>query len=307
MSDDNGPNVYIPFNFVGEWNILTQAQPKPKPQEESSGKREPPTGPRLRKVTIVRAELEQFNVKYDYANNPDKEPEDVTYTYDASTSSLINDEEDTVNISFWRNPSVDVIFSYAKDKLVWSASRNPQTIVAFDAEEGIEEFRENICRTWQIVATEGLQAARNWIQVRKLVGWPNLQTAESGTTSIGLFGLFHVGEKDEQPRGDDLYDILVWVPNTKCFNSVFGVRSLNYWPGRDCIFATFDCRFVLPTGHFGGPSLDPQLTVPHNLAKLLPHERELLTAARTAARSALDGEEPEPDPDPDTGVWVGEP
>lgn len=79
MSDDNDPKVYLPYNFVGEWNILTQAHPQAKSESQEAHQTE--TGPRLRTVTIERQGSTALEINYEYIGTPDpvEYPEKVLY------------------------------------------------------------------------------------------------------------------------------------------------------------------------------------------------------------------------------------
>lgn len=264
-------------------------------------------------------ELETYEVEYRFkdASGMDPAPQPAGknhFTHCSETNALISTPGDEtreagsspVNISCWRNPSVDIIFAYAKGRLAWSASRKPVEVTSAS-----EEICDRICRTWTVKASQGWQAAEGQVQVRRLVGRPNPpiggaetdEVSEPAGLEVGLFGLFHVAGGDQQPNGEDLYDVLTWAENAKCFNSIFGIRSVNLWPGPtdspgdDCIFATFNCGFVLPATRITAPSRTGRI-VPRNLARLLPHERSLLNFLRS---------EEDPDSDPDTGVWVADP
>lgn len=277
----------LPNNFHGEWKVLTQAWPH---QDEQR--------PRHKSVRIEHQSGSDYLVSYDGRN------EWREMSYEEATDTL-SDEDHHLCISFWRNPSTDVIFGCRRGKTLWAARREPRVFT------GVRPTMARLCRPWHIKMTSGAHGAEGTIEPRYL---------DAGDAPLHLLGLFHLeaSENGAEPRLG-LYDVLLWDERVKSFNSVFGVRSLNYWnvdpenPDDDCLFATFNNRSSIPATHIGEqllPRDDERGEVEHKLGQLMPFERRLVAAAHTdllkddAGGSAT--EESEAD-DPDVGVWVGEP
>jgi hypothetical protein len=276
MSDENNP--MLPDNFVGEWKVLRQATPT----EPTDLRNEAPLA-----TVNIRSQTHGYEVEYfrDTDTDPLTREEAV---YDPFTGTLL-DIKNRFNIAYWRkSSSVEIIFSYAKGVLAWNAIRTAKLAPPLWAADGSPSSRvaddgppvKQVCRTWTITTSQGKWAPKQTrkVRIRELGSY-----WEDSWESSDLLGLFLVDSK-----GPGLYDILSWDEDVKSFNSIFGLRSLNYWPGLDpntpeddSIFATYDFPDIC------------QL-LPQKLGQLLPFERP-------------EDSPSEDEDDPDTGVWVGEP
>ena len=240
-------NDPLKSSFLGEWKVITQ-------KDSAIGV-----------VEIRHGTGDNYEVIFDTV------PTDWSYVEDTGT---LRKNDGGAEISFWRNPRSDVIFSFDKeDDGIWMAQR----IVAAKPPPS-----RALNRAWTIKLATGQRARPegSTVSLRALASGEGFESP--------LYGIYY---RDHGSGGWDLYDVLFYDGGVMSFNSIFRVRSLNYWPGstpnKDRIFASFDGKFMLPAGHFGGGVLVEDAP---KVGRLMPVEQP-------------NSEED----DPDTGVWVGQP
>lgn len=275
MSDE--PKSLLPHLFIGEWTILAQAD-----ERKSSS--------RLQRVTIQPPDSKSKFKLIEHRKNQNGSV--VELKHDPGNNTLRSESKAPLCIiAFWRYPSYDVIFAFQEHdgcpEEVWSARRTRIL-------PGPTHYPpEGAMGKWKIVLSKGIHAApaNAHVTLAKL-------SVLNGDLELNpaLYGVFQM--ESSPPKH---YDILVYDQRTRCFNSIFYVRSLNYCPGSssqpesDRLFATFNNRSSLPASRFGeGISVHEEVEL--KLGQLMPFERDSIKRA-----------EPSGDDDPDVGVWVGEP
>ena len=286
----------LPHLFVGKWTIQTRVG-ESAPGRLLSVSIEPAEG------SLTDCQLTEFRAGQEPTlKHMEFHPDDDTLRSRDPAASL--------HISFWRHPSYDTIFALTegadgKPVEVWNARRvpDPPTTTIRTAP------RTAHARPWRISLREGRHAAEGYVILEQLSAGFNT-TAGNGGKALGIYGLFHLDDlEDSEP---ELYDLLHFDETVGSYNSVFGVRSVNFRLGEnaaaDRLFATFDNRSTIPSTRMGGQT---------TLGRLLPSERGLVARAHDRLTECLAGrvpgqftttlgEDPEEE-DPDVGVWVGEP
>lgn len=261
----------LPAHFEGTWKLVAGVDTPAK------------------QVTITR---DDKNYSFCWRDGPSQH-----MSYDEATDNAYVPAE-KLCISFWRHPSMDHIFarSLGNGSPLWGARRQREVPGQYRKEH--DEICNDICGKWKVMDTVGhgtpckgsmVFVARAGLQDRK----------EQGLEVPRLFYLFEEKPPNaECKRKTECYDILAFDGRTVTFNSIFRVRSINYWSnnGKEkMIFAMFDNRFTLPVGHFESSSGESRI------GSLLSFEMDQVAeVAKKVSDSPATTTE-----DPNTGCWTG--
>lgn len=340
----------LPNLFIGDWVIVKRVAEKPKKASEArclnsdtyADIKRIRISPASKSATTTEADELKTRFKVKLFERLRKGNADHTFrmTFDAANQNLIHrDEEPEICISYWRNPAFDTLsISFIKGKgpsRVWGARRIGQAEPC--SQTVIDTLTEG---KWAIRLVAGHHGAPNKpVQIRRLSAG-DIEIREEQQ----LFGLFEVEKATlnrspkepistpESKETSTLYDILTFDARSCSFNSVFGMRTLNYWPDLKGqikqIFATFNNRFSLPRARFAegnqqmlGAAL-PIETKAIELAATAKNLREnggiLSNTTKEEINKALNAcifaegrydclETDDAEDDPDVAVWVGTP
>ncbi len=302
-------NILLPHLFTGEW-IVTKKRKKYSSDDRRITEIYPPKISRIviskplgsQKVHAIMYRKDETEGK---ANDEILEERDLVFK--PTNNTLVSEDhesQDRISISFWRYPACDIIFALRERCLgeldcqetfttIWSAKRAP--VESHECPGGLSG------KEWNIVLSSGQHAATGKIMLDRLCprGNPDFK--------LNLFGLFQI--KDDTKI---LYDVLSYDARVCSFNSIFGVRSLNWqqtpFPGGR-VFATFNNTYSLPTARiqpthesvaqqlaWGSVSLLPDWGKNQEIGRLMDFE---IPESQSFA-------DPDSD-DPDIGIWVGDP
>lgn len=314
--------------FLGKWKVLTQSH------HSLSSACSNHVCTNVREVEITPRGSSQhhvFEIKLFEHDNSSPPKATIHLSYDRDTKSLYRNDlpSKKICISFWRQAAYDVIFALCEDDegtpaIVWSAQRKPSE------DPGLEPVAERTMlqalaeHPWKIRLASGFHAAHGAIRIGALTPTDLPLPHPRPEDLIGLYQL-----RDEIPGSGELYDILAYDATSGSFNSIFGVRSLNYWidpnSGDPRIFATFNNQYSLPETrlHPGGqPSLGRPLKLESEalnslaavkLLKTLELEPRARHEVESAFAKAMGLEcfrlpvDDDVEDDPDVAVWVGTP
>ncbi len=307
-------NDPLPQLFPGDWTVLGEAQSDPEDRS-----------PFLTRVKI-RLDGEGDGLGYLVHQTFSDESSVGPIEFKLKDSTL-RSADGTQCISFWRQPTLDMIFCLEETGehtlVVWSAKRQATSQTPY-----LDSIRGRLIgRNWAIRLTKGAHSPSGQVRLQEFkVDSDPERPNWTGLVSLGVFGLFHIPDIAKKDKLD-LYDILTYDERVKSFNSIFGVRSLNFWQGEteaaDRIFATFNRKFSLPVIHseirdslahtMGTSTMGASLPWEDTLDKR--HLKDLFDKhkdspdrflAQVRNDFNLNFEDPEGD-DPDIGIWVGDP